>query len=58
MRVALVPEVFELLGQRLQRDAVAIVFLNVLLQQLGLPVPAVPTLLLTGSLAAAPGQLG
>jgi membrane protein DedA with SNARE-associated domain len=58
MRVALVPEVFELLGQRLQRDAVAIVFLNVLLQQLGLPVPAVPTLLLAGSLAAAPGQLG
>jgi membrane protein DedA with SNARE-associated domain/rhodanese-related sulfurtransferase len=30
----------------------------VLLQQMGLPVPAVPTLLLAGSLAAAPGQLG
>jgi membrane protein DedA with SNARE-associated domain/rhodanese-related sulfurtransferase len=46
------------LGQTLQRDAVAIVFFNVLLQQLGLPVPAVPTLLLAGSLAVAPGQLG
>ena len=34
------------------------VFLNVMLQQLGLPVPAVPTLLLAGSLAATPGQLG
>ena len=46
------------LSQALQRDAVAIVFLNVLLQQLGLPVPAVPTLLLAGSMAAAPGQVG
>jgi len=46
------------LSQALQRDAVAIVFLNVLLQQLGLPVPAVPTLLLAGSMAAAPGQAG
>ena len=46
------------LGQTLQRDAVAIVFLNVMLQQLGLPVPAVPTLLLAGSLATAPGHLG
>jgi membrane protein DedA with SNARE-associated domain/rhodanese-related sulfurtransferase len=46
------------LSQTLQRDAVAIVFLNVLLQQLGLPVPAVPTMLLAGSLAAAPGQVG
>jgi membrane protein DedA with SNARE-associated domain/rhodanese-related sulfurtransferase len=45
------------LSQMLQRDVVAIVFLNVLLQQLGLPVPAVPTLLLAGSLAAAPGQV-
>ncbi|NML27781.1 VTT domain-containing protein [Zoogloea dura] len=46
------------LQQTLQRDAVTVVFLNVLLQQLGLPVPAVPTLLLAGSLAAGPGQLG
>jgi len=46
------------LGQTLQRDAVAVVFVNVLLQQIGLPVPAVPTLLLAGSLAALPGQLG
>ena len=46
------------IGQALREDAVAIVFLNVLLQQLGLPVPAVPTLLLAGSLAAAPGSLG
>ena len=46
------------LSQTLQRDAVAIVFLNVLLQQLGLPVPAVPTMLLAGSLAAAPGPVG
>lgn len=46
------------LGQTLQRDAVAIVFLNVLLQQRGLPVPAVPTMLLAGSLAAAPGPVG
>jgi membrane protein DedA with SNARE-associated domain/rhodanese-related sulfurtransferase len=32
-------------------DAAEFVFVNVLLQQLGLPVPAVPTLLLAGSLA-------
>ena len=36
----------------LRQDAVTVVFLNVLLQQVGLPVPAVPTLLLAGSLAA------
>lgn len=46
------------LGHTLQQDAVAVVFVNVLLQQVGLPVPAVPTLLLAGSLAALPGQLG
>ncbi len=34
----------------LEQDAVTVVFLNVLLQQIGLPVPAVPTLLLAGSL--------
>ena len=44
--------------QTLQSDALAVVFVNVLLQQVGLPVPAVPTLLLGGSLAAGPGQLG
>lgn len=46
------------IGQALRTDAASIVFLNVLLQQLGLPVPAVPTLLLAGSLAAAPANLG
>ena len=40
------------LSESFQRDAVWIVFLNVLLQQAGLPVPAVPTLLLAGGLAA------
>lgn len=44
--------------QTVQDDALAVVFLNVLLQQVGLPVPAVPALLLGGSLAAGPGQLG
>jgi membrane protein DedA with SNARE-associated domain/rhodanese-related sulfurtransferase len=34
----------------LQRDATSVVFVNVLLQQMGLPVPAVPTLMLAGSL--------
>jgi len=43
--------------ESLQRDAVWVVFLNVLLQQAGLPVPAVPTLLLAGSLALSSGQL-
>jgi membrane protein DedA with SNARE-associated domain/rhodanese-related sulfurtransferase len=41
-----------------ERNAVPVVFLNVLLQQLGLPVPAVPTLLLAGSLVVAPLALG
>jgi membrane protein DedA with SNARE-associated domain/rhodanese-related sulfurtransferase len=45
------------LGQTLQRDAVTIVFLNVMLRQLGLPLPAVPTLLLAGSLATTPGHV-
>jgi len=44
------------LGEALQRDAVWVVFLNVLLQQIGLPVPAVPTLLLAGSLIVGSGQ--
>jgi membrane protein DedA with SNARE-associated domain/rhodanese-related sulfurtransferase len=43
------------ISESLQRDAVWVVFLNVLLQQAGLPVPAVPTLLLAGSLAAGLG---
>ncbi|WP_284615111.1 VTT domain-containing protein [Aquabacterium humicola] len=46
------------LSHTLQRDVVAVVFVNVLLQQLGLPVPAVPTLLLAGSLAVTPGHAG
>jgi membrane protein DedA with SNARE-associated domain/rhodanese-related sulfurtransferase len=41
----------------IERNAVPVVFVNVLLQQLGLPVPAVPTLLLAGSLVAAPPML-
>lgn len=44
--------------ETLRQDAVTVVFLNVLLQQLGLPVPAVPTLLLAGSLAATSSGLG
>ena len=46
------------LRQTLEHDAVALVFMNVLLQQIGLPVPAVPTLLVAGSLAASPWALG
>lgn len=46
------------LTQSLQQDVVLVVFVNVLLQQMGLPVPAVPTLLLAGSLAATPGHAG
>jgi membrane protein DedA with SNARE-associated domain/rhodanese-related sulfurtransferase len=46
------------ISEVLRQDAVTVVFVNVLLQQMGLPVPAVPTLLLAGSLAATPGHLG
>lgn len=46
------------ISQVLRQDAIWVVFLNVLLQQIGLPVPAIPTLLLAGSLAATPSQLG
>lgn len=42
------------ISQALRNDAMTVVFFNVLLQQLGLPVPAVPTLLLAGSLVLAP----
>lgn len=45
------------LSTTLQQNAVGAVFVNVLLQQAGLPVPAVPTLLLAGSLVAGPGPL-
>lgn len=45
------------LSEAIQRDAAWVVFLNVFLQQIGLPVPAVPTLLVAGSLAASPEQL-
>ena len=40
----------------LRHDAVTVVFVNVLLQQLGLPIPAVPTLLVAGSLLLGGGQ--
>jgi membrane protein DedA with SNARE-associated domain len=42
----------------LQQDPVWFVFVNVLLEQIGLPVPALPTLLLAGSLAVNLGQVG
>ena len=45
------------LTEALRLDATWIVFFNVLLQQAGLPVPAVPTLLLAGSLTTDSGQL-
>ncbi|MCJ0764862.1 VTT domain-containing protein [Variovorax terrae] len=51
------PDIPQIL-QYLRHDAVTVVFLNVLLQQIGLPVPAVPTLLLAGSLALSAGSLG
>ncbi|HMT81815.1 MAG TPA: hypothetical protein PKD66_15715, partial [Azonexus sp.] len=46
------------INQNLSQNAVIVVFANVLLQQIGLPLPAVPTLMLAGSLAATPGSLG
>lgn len=46
------------IARTLRLDAPVVVFVNVLLQQLGLPLPVVPTLLLAGSLAATPGALG
>jgi len=39
------------IARALQQDGALLVFINVLLQQLGLPVPAVPTLIAAGSLA-------
>lgn len=44
------------LTQTVQQHAVGVVFVNVLAQQIGLPVPAVPTMLIAGSLAVAPSQ--
>jgi len=43
--------------EAIQRDPASIVFVNVLLQQLGLPLPVLPTLLVAGSLAGSPGQV-
>lgn len=40
----------------IQQNPVWVVFANVILQQLGLPVPVLPTLLVAGSLAGSPGQ--
>jgi membrane protein DedA with SNARE-associated domain/rhodanese-related sulfurtransferase len=42
--------------QAIRQDAVSVVFVNVLLQQLGLPIPSVPTLLVAGSLILGGGQ--
>jgi len=47
---------FAQISAAIRQDAAWVVFLNVLLQQAGLPVPAVPTLLLAGSLAVSSGQ--
>lgn len=45
------------ISQALQQNTMTVLFLNVLLQQLGLPVPAVPTMLLAGSMAMTFGHL-
>ena len=47
-----------LLSQAVQEDAVFLVFANVLFQQLGFPVPAVPSMLLAGSAIEGFGDLG
>ena len=49
---------FSEISSAVERNAVPLVFVNVLMQQLGLPVPTVPTLLLAGSLALGPPPLG
>ncbi|SRR6266581_987280 len=46
-----------LITEAIQQNPVSVLFANVLLQQLGLPVPSVPTLLVAGSLARSPGQV-
>ena len=38
--------------EQVARHGVVLVFLNVLCEQLGLPIPAVPTLVVAGALAA------
>ena len=48
---------FSDISRAIQTDAALVAFLNVLLQQLGLPVPAVPTLMVIGSLAVMPSTL-
>ncbi len=40
----------------MQKNPVGVIFANVLLQQLGVPVPVLPTLLVAGSLTASSGQ--
>jgi membrane protein DedA with SNARE-associated domain/rhodanese-related sulfurtransferase len=47
---------FTLITEAIRQNPVWVIFANVLLQQLGLPVPAVPTLLVAGSLAGSSGQ--
>lgn len=42
----------------IQQHADWVVFISVLMQQIGLPVPAIPTLLVAGSLAVSSGQTG
>lgn len=42
--------------EAIQQNPVWVVFANVLLQQLGLPLPVMPTLLVAGSLAGSPVQ--
>jgi membrane protein DedA with SNARE-associated domain/rhodanese-related sulfurtransferase len=45
-----------LITEAIRQNPVWVIFANVFLQQLGLPVPAVPTLLVAGSLAGSSGQ--
>lgn len=45
------------LSHSVRQNAPIFVFVNVLLQQLGLPVPSIPTMLLAASLAATPTAL-
>ena len=42
----------EMLDRLIERHGLALVFANVLLEQVGLPIPAVPTLIVCGALAA------
>lgn len=48
---------FSDISRTIQTDAALVAFFNVLLQQLGLPVPAVPTLMVIGSLAVMPSTV-